>query len=189
MKIDSKISIIIIATTIIVLVIIIVFFKRIKQSALGMITDNYFTISELCRSTKAKENNIDNTPTPEAEANLVALRDNILNPTRRLLGSCIYINSGYRCPELNALVGGVITSQHVTGEAADLDTRSLAKNRRLFEILVGLGNFDQLIWEGQGEWIHVSYKSNGYNRGEILAQNLTKTGYVNIKNSWQTYIA
>ena len=60
MKVDTKISIIIIATTIVILAIIIVFFQRIKQSILGMITDNYFTLDELTYSKTAKTNSIDN---------------------------------------------------------------------------------------------------------------------------------
>ena len=188
MKTDTQISIIIIITTIVVLVIIIAFFQRIKQSTLGMITNNYFTFNELTYSKTAEKNNIDNTPTPAAKANLIALRDNILNPARQLLGACIYVNSGYRSPQLNAIIPGAsATSQHCAGEAADIDTRSLKKNQRLFEILVSLGNFDQLIWEGNGTWIHVSHKSTGYNRGKILAQ--TQTGYIDITNTWQTYIA
>ncbi|MBO5086179.1 MAG: peptidase M15 [Paludibacteraceae bacterium] len=152
-----------------------------------MITDNYFTLDELTYSKAAKKNNIDNTPTSAVKANLMALRENILNPARRQLGSCIYVNSGYRSPQLNAIIPGAsATSQHCTGEAADLDTRSLRNNQRLFEILVNLGNFDQLIWEGNGAWIHVSYKASGYNRHRILAQ--TQTGYTDITSTWQTYI-
>lgn len=187
MKADTKISIIIIATTIVISAIIIVFFQRIKQSILGMITDNYFTLDELTYSKTAKNNSIDNTPSVIAESNLIALRDNILNPARRQLGSCIYVNSGYRSPQLNAIIPGAsATSQHCTGEAADIDTRSIKKNKQLFEILVSLGNFDQLIWEGNGAWIHVSYKASGYNRHRILAQ--TQTGYTDITSTWQTYI-
>lgn len=189
MKAHNKASIIIIATTIVVCVIIILCFKRIRQAILGMTTDNYFSIDELCYSKTAKANNIDNTPTATAKANLIALRDNILNPARRQLGSCIYVNSGYRSLQLNSIIAGSATnSQHLYGEAADIDTRSKKKNRELFAIIVGLGNFDQLIWEGQGSWIHVSYKSSGYNRGNILAQN-SSGGYIDISNSWQTYIS
>ena len=167
-------------------VLIIVFFQRMKQTIMGVVSNNYFTFYELYHSNTAIANGINNTPTPEARLNLLKLRENILNPAREKLGSAIWVNSGYRCPELNAEVGGSSTSDHMTGCAADLDTRSKKKNQELFAILVEMGNFDQLIWEGGGEWIHVSYRQSG-NRGQILAQEGSR--YPSIKNNWQTYIA
>ncbi len=156
------------------------------ERVLSMRKKSYFTIAELCKSTKADQLGIDNTPTPEAEYNLQQLIDNVLNPARTELGSPIYVKSGYRCPELNAAVDGEETSQHMDGEAADITAGNKTKNRKLFEILVAQNNYDQLIWEGNGIWIHVSYDGSR-NRGQILAQN-SSGGYTNIKNNWQTYI-
>ena len=135
---------------------------------MGIITSNYFSDKELYISNTAKKNGIDNTPSDEAWKNLYALRDNILNPAREELGSCIYINCAYRCPKVNSLVGGVANSQHTTGQAADITTKSIEKNKELFEIIVKQGLFDQLIWEGNGSWIHVSYSNK--KRGQLLAQ-------------------
>ena len=169
-------------------VLIIVFFHRVKQTIMGVATNNYFTFNELYHSDTAIKHGIDNTPTPEARLNLLKLRENILNPAREKLGSAIWINSGYRSPELNSHpdIKGSSTSDHMTGCAADLDTHSKKKNQELFAILVEMGNFDQLIWENGGEWIHVSYRQSG-NRGQILAQEGSR--YPSIKNNWQTYIA
>lgn len=150
-------------------------------------TGNYFTIEELSKSDTAQRNGIDNTPTPEARQNLQALIDNILNPARRLLGTWIIVNSGYRSPLVNKLVGGAATSQHTTGEAADITAGTKKLNRILFAIIANMGNYDQLIWEGDGSWIHVSYKANGNNRGSMLAQT-SSGGYVDIKNNWKNYI-
>lgn len=44
----------------------------------------------------------------------------LLDAIRERLGVPLYINSGYRCPEHNAEVGGVSNSQHVEGTAADI---------------------------------------------------------------------
>lgn len=45
-----------------------------------------------------------------------------LDELREKLNHPIYINSGYRCPEHNAKVGGVPNSEHTRGLAADIST-------------------------------------------------------------------
>lgn len=172
----------------IAIVIICINFTRMKQSIMGIVTNNYFSDRELYASSTAKKYGIDNTPTQEAWGNLYALRDNVLNPAREQYGSCIFVNCAYRSPEVNKLVGGVATSQHVTGQAADITTKSVEGNRKLFAILMEMGNFDQIIWEGQGAWIHVSFSSS-MNRHSVLAQNANGKGYTNIAQNWQTAIA
>lgn len=44
----------------------------------------------------------------------------ILDAIRTIIGKPITVNSGYRCPDHNAEVGGVPNSQHVEGTAADI---------------------------------------------------------------------
>lgn len=151
---------------------------------MGMVTKNYFTDKELYASNTASKYNIDNTPTESAWNNLYALRDNILNPAREIYGSCIYVNCAYRCPELNSKVGGTSNSQHLYGQAADITTSSVEGNKELFKILVEMNNYDQLIWEGDGTWIHVSYSSTP--RLSLLAQKGSR--YVNIRSNWSNYI-
>ncbi|MBQ8078006.1 MAG: hypothetical protein IJ235_06460 [Eubacterium sp.] len=160
-----------------------------KQSIKGKFGKSYFTIDELCASDTAKRRGVDNTPTPTVRAKLQALIDNVLDPARREYGSYILVNSGYRSPALNAAVGGVSNSQHLTGEAADITTGSIDNDRRLFAILVAQGNYDQLIWEKPKNslWIHVSYSATGLQRRQILAYN--GSSYTNITNNWQNYIA
>lgn len=60
---------------------------------------------------------------PVIQANLKKLATELLEPIRAVFGVPIQINSGYRCPELNAAVGGSANSQHLRGEAADLVIR------------------------------------------------------------------
>ncbi len=166
--------------------ILIYYFERMKQSIKGAISDSYFTIDELCHSATAKRHNIDNTPTEDVKSNLQALIDNVLDPARRKYGSYIYVHSGYRSPRVNQLVGGVANSQHLTGEAADIDGNSIANNRKIFQAIVENGVYDQLIWEKGGEWIHVSYKKNGANRKSLLSYDGTK--YQRINDNWENYI-
>lgn len=83
----------------------------------------HFTLSEFVRSETAERNHINNTPSQEVVDNLRALCRNVLEPARVAFGEPIYITSGYRCPALNKAVGGKITSQHLRGEAADLQVR------------------------------------------------------------------
>ena len=131
----------------------------------------YFTIEELTASSVARQLHIDNTPTAEIKENLTALVRHILDPARTALGKPIRVNSGYRCTLLNTCVGGAQNSQHLRGEAADICTGSPEENRKLFEILLNMP-FDQLIWERGNShgpaWIHVSYRRNGNNRGEVI---------------------
>lgn len=128
----------------------------------------HFTIEELCRSETARSRGIDNTPTVEARKNLTALVDNVLYPLREWYGKPIYVNSGYRCPALNKAVGGVANSQHLTGQAADIDTGGTAENRKLMKHIEDNLDFDQLIWENGGAWVHVSYRADGKNRRQVL---------------------
>ena len=106
---------------------------------------------------------------PSMRANIVALVDNVLDPAREEFGGPVTVNSGYRCPKHNLAVGGVVNSQHMKGEAADL---CCADNKRLAEIIEANGKYDQMIKylrpDGSIRFIHVSWKRNGGNRKQRL---------------------
>lgn len=147
----------------------------------------YFTINELTRSSTANKYGIDNTPTPEIRAKLEDLVVNCLDPIRRIYGKPIIVTSGYRSPELNSKVGGVVTSQHTKGEAADLQPASGGNLEGLAKAVITFGDFDQLILEQSGgsKWVHVSWRPNGRRR-KILAY---KNGqYTDVTNAWQSYL-
>ncbi|WP_298063849.1 D-Ala-D-Ala carboxypeptidase family metallohydrolase [uncultured Rikenella sp.] len=132
----------------------------------------YFTIEELCASETARRRGIDNTPPDALAGKLQTLIEQLLDPIRTVWGAPIVVNSGYRCPALNAAVGGVPTSQHLRGEAADITAGSPAENRRLFDKIVELQKagklaFDQLIDESGYKWLHISYRA-GANRNQTL---------------------
>ena len=131
---------------------------------------DHFTLAELTRSDTADRKHIDNTPTVELVANLRALCRNVLEPARVSFGAPIYVTSGYRCPALNAAVGGKPTSQHLRGEAADLQVQGVRNLKRLYKVIKSHGIFDQLLYETNrtgAKWIHVSYTSYGNRRQAI----------------------
>lgn len=66
----------------------------------------HFTIEELERSSTAARMGIDNKAPAEARECMTALIDNVLDPLREAWGEPLLVNSGYRCPRLNAAVGG-----------------------------------------------------------------------------------
>lgn len=86
---------------------------------------------------------------------LQVLANYVLEPIRDILGVPLKVNSGFRCRELNAVVGGVPTSQHVKGEAADIVPIGLTIEEAFNKLRAAKGlRYGQLIHEGT--WIHVS---------------------------------
>lgn len=124
-----------------------------------------FDWKEFTNSDTAKAHNIHNAITDwDVRDNIKALVDNVLQPLRDVWGAPLFINSGYRCKELNELVGGVETSQHTKGEAADVgcsDPYALAK--LLLKMTLP---FDQIVL--YPTFLHISYKREGKNRGQIV---------------------
>lgn len=103
-----------------------------------------------------------------------ALVENVLQPLRDGWGKPLYINSGYRCRELNALVGGVATSQHVKGEAADVCPFGKRNGTGDVKVVYELAKrakdmklpYDQMIL--YPSFVHFSHRLNGKQRGQIL---------------------
>ncbi|MBO5249367.1 MAG: peptidase M15 [Muribaculaceae bacterium] len=124
-------------------------------SSLHAVPLKHFSIQELTHSKTALRLNIDNTPQPHHITNLQRLVTVVLDPAREQIGIPIYVNSGYRCPRLNKAVGGAPKSFHLQGRAADITTRKLSNNMRLYLILEKLPH-SELIWEQNGLWIHVA---------------------------------
>ena len=138
----------------------------------------HFRLSEFTRSATAQARGIDNTPTEEIVSNLRHLCENVLEPLRQHFGQPVVISSGYRCPTLNRAVGGAKTSQHMTGEAADIRVPDNATGMKWFAWMMEHLEFDQLIKERATRasptfWIHVSLKADGKQRQHVLC-NLIK---------------
>jgi len=122
----------------------------------------YFSINELTSSATALREGINNRPSKCAYHLLHVLVQQLLDPIREAWGEPIVVSSGYRCKQLNALVGGAKYSHHILGCAADIIAGNRADHRTLFRLIVkmqqeGRIKFTQLILEGDGRWIHISY--------------------------------
>ena len=129
----------------------------------------HFTLRELIKSDTAIRKGIKNIPNKQEEQNLNALVDKILDPLREAYKKPIIVTSGFRCEELNRLVGGSKTSQHRTGQAVDIRTISDTpeENKKLYDLIIELNlPFDQLINEYNFDWVHVSFSEK--NRKQIL---------------------
>lgn len=133
------------------------------------------TYAEAFKSQTAVRKKIKNTTNdPEILKNMKHVAENIFEPIRKHFGKPIGISSFYRSPELNISVGGSKTSQHVTGEAIDIDADIFGglTNKEIFDFVKSNLDYDQLIWEfGTAKnpaWVHVSLKRVGKNRKQIL---------------------
>jgi len=91
--------------------------------------------------------------------NLIALATEVLEPLRYALGAPVRITSGYRPKQVNVLVGGAPTSQHIAGEAADIVVDGHTP-LAVAETIQRLGlPVDQCIHEF-ARWVHVSYSTH-----------------------------
>lgn len=124
-----------------------------------------FTENEFLHSNTALRLKIDNSwQDKKYRDNAIYLCKYFLEPIRKAYGRALFINSGYRCPELNKTIGGAQNSAHMYGLAVDIDSRSknkIEQNKKIFKIILDLQEekiiprWDQLIWEYGGQWIHL----------------------------------
>ena len=83
----------------------------------------------------------------------------------------IIINSGFRSAEVNKAVGGVPTSNHLTGCAVDIRCIGMEQALRYASILLDISDmsredFDELLIEQKGRviWIHFAVRPSGNRR-------------------------
>lgn len=118
-----------------------------------------FTLDEFTHSQMAIEQGILNEPDAEQREAIGQLVDHLLQPLREKLGEAIAITSGFRNQEVNRLVGGVPTSQHTKGEAADCYCASGPE--QLLQVLLESGlPFDQAIVYRRKRFLHLSYRKD-----------------------------
>jgi len=143
----------------------------------------HLTLAEVIRSDTAKRNGISNIPTDNHLDSLKILAEKIFEPIRTHFDVPIYVSSGYRSAELNKLIKGATSSQHLKGEALDLDQDGSPygiTNANVFNYIKDHLSFDQLIWEAGNnqnpDWVHVSFNtsSGGIQRKQVLR--MTKFG-------------
>lgn len=98
---------------------------------------------------------------PKIKNALELLVDKVLDPLRERFGKPIRVNSGYRSPEDNKASGGSKNSQHLIGEAVDITAYDKSENVVLWNLIIEMGLYDQIIWEkgddNSPRWVHLSY--------------------------------
>jgi hypothetical protein len=119
-----------------------------------------FTYEELIYSSTAAARGIDNRPTSEEiYQNLTYVAQKCLQPARDALKAPLRINSGYRSPALNKIVGGSPTSFHSWGNAVDVDNsgRNPIPILSIFQYFYVAGTYTELIAEElPNGWIHIA---------------------------------
>lgn len=123
-----------------------------------MISISNFSFRELIKT----DTGLDNTPSDMNVLSNICCLAAFLQTIRNELHLPIIVNSAYRSPEVNAKVGGVSSSYHVKGLAADIHCSDMDK---LLTILHShLMEIDQLgiyYSNTKQEWYHVGLPEEG----------------------------
>lgn len=133
----------------------------------------HFSLAELTK-TNVKIKNVPN----EAQVENLKRLCGWLEMLRERAGGPIIINSGYRSPEVNKAVGGVATSNHLTGCAADIRVAGIEQIIRYTAILLDVSDerqedFDELLLERSPKgtfWLHFAVRPSGNRRKVRLIQ-------------------
>ena len=99
------------------------------------------------------------------------------------------INSGYRSAEVNRLVGGSPTSNHLTGCAVDIRVSGFEQDIRYASILLDIADgtkrdYDELFIERDkagSYWIHFAVRPTGRSATQgdaCLSKNHRKSGFI-----------
>ena len=130
-----------------------------------MLITPHFTLDEMTVSQLAARDGFDNTPPPDARANLQLLCG-ALEQVRALFGAPIIVSSGFRSEKVNRLIGGATNSQHIQGLAADFTVMEVSPRETARRINESAVPFDQLILEFD-RWVHLSV-TRGTPRRQVL---------------------
>ena len=144
----------------------------------------HFKLKHLIYSNVALNNNINNMPGVDTTPTQTTIINNLKNLMENVVDFIVdrypllIISSGYRCQELNKFIGGSNTSQHIFGQAVDIQVPGIS-SLVLYNFIYNsslINNWDQLIWEypengNNNSWIHVSYGPQNRNK-TTLASNV-----------------
>jgi zinc D-Ala-D-Ala carboxypeptidase len=138
----------------------------------------HVTLAEFESSETATIRSINNQMSLTQIESAKLLCENVFEPLRNHLNTPIQISSGFRCQQVNKMIGGASSSQHTKGEAMDIKVGAKG-----FHFIKDKLEFDQLIWEFGNDdnpsWVHVSYSKR--NRKQVLkaTKKNGKTIYIN----------
>ena len=136
-------------------------------------------------SQTALRRGLDNTPSEEQLKCMKEVAENLFEPLREWVGGPIKINSFFRGEPVNTAIGGSKYSQHMKGQAIDIDDTFRHKtNAEMYHYIKDNLDFDQMIWEFGDDknpnWVHISWVSHRPNRKKLtIAKRINgKTKYV-----------
>jgi zinc D-Ala-D-Ala carboxypeptidase len=129
----------------------------------------HFTLEEMCSSKVASRRGLDNTPGPVEIENLKLVAATMETIRLILGGLTIHVDSGYRSPAVNTLIGGAGASAHCKGLACDFVCPEFGTPYAVAQAIAlsGMVEYDQLILEHG--WVHLSLSI-----GKMRGQELTK---------------
>ena len=123
-------------------------------------------------SRTAERRDLDNTPNEEQLKCMKEVAENLFEPLREWVGGPIKINSFFRGEPVNTAIGGSTRSQHMKGQAIDIDDTFKHKtNAEMYYYIKDNLDFDQMIWEfgtdKNPNWLHISWVSHRPNRKKL----------------------
>ena len=151
-----------------------------KQAKLS----EHITLGEMCKtSAKTADGNIPSHVHIENLRRLCSWLELLRSEWNKRYGEGdepIVINSGYRSPQVNAAVGGVKGSNHLTGCAADIRVAGIEQLVRYATILLDISDesqevFDELLLVRSprvGYWLHFAVRPSDNRRKVSLIQSL-----------------
>ena len=136
----------------------------------------HFKLAELCKtSVKTKDGNIPSHVHIENMKRVCGWLEMLRSEWNNRYGDGddpIIINSGYRSAQVNKAVGGVATSNHLTGCAVDIRVLGIEQLLRYAVILLDISDesqedFDELLIERNARgtyWLHFAVRPEGNRR-------------------------
>ena len=152
----------------------------------------HISYKEATFSQTALRKDLNNTPSDEQLKCMEEVAENLFEPLREWVGGPIKVNSFFRGEPVNTAIGGYRKSQHMKGQAIDIDdTFGYKTNAEMYRYIKDNLDFDQMIWEfGTDEnpnWVHISWVSDRPNRKqEVIA--VTKNGRTKYIKDIKEYI-
>ena len=136
-------------------------------------------------SRTGERKDLDNTPNEDQLKCMKEVAENLFEPLRKWVGGGIKINSFFRGEPVNTAIGGSTRSQHMKGQAIDIDdTFGHKTNAEMYHYIKDNLDFDQMIWEfgtdKNPNWLHISWVSHRPNRKKLtIAKKVNgKTKYI-----------
>lgn len=149
----------------------------------------HLSLAEFTYSENAKRHGISNMPSDELLENAKKLAEKVFEPIRTHFNVPIFVSSGFRSKELNAVTkGSSNTSDHTFAKAIDIDmdgSKDGVSNNDIFHWAVANLKTKQIIAEypenGKLSWVHISYDEKNLKNEVLIATR--NNGYLPYKGN------